>query len=253
MNIMAIIPARGGSKGVPGKNIRLLGGYPLIAYSVIAAKLSEKIERVLVSTDTEEIAAIAREYGAEAPFLRPAEFAQDTSPDQDFMLHAIHWLQDNEGRIPEYLVQLRPTTPLRVPSIVDMAIAEIIKRPEATSLRSAHLAPESPFKWFQMNEAGYYKGFFEGISNDLLNNPRQGFPDAYIPDGYVDIVKPDFIRSSGQLYGDRTIGFNSPFCTEIDTMNDFELLEYDLNKNGSLLWEYLKGFYPQRSLDNVRI
>ncbi|HBE79484.1 MAG TPA: cytidylyltransferase [Firmicutes bacterium] len=253
MHIMAIIPARSGSKGVPGKNIKQLGGFPLIAYSIIAAKLAAKIDRTIVSTDSEEIAEISREYGAETPFLRPPELAQDHSTDIDFMRHTTQWLQDNEGFIPDYLVQLRPTTPLRNPQLVDRAIAEITKRPEATSLRSAHPAPESPFKWFQKDESGYFKGLLAGFSNDFLNNPRQRFPDAYIPDGYVDIIKPALILSSGLLYGERMIGFISPICTEVDTMNDFDFLEYDLKRNGHLLWEYLKGFYPRRSPEHVRI
>jgi N-acylneuraminate cytidylyltransferase len=248
MNIMAIIPARAGSKGVPGKNIKLLGGYPLIAYSIVAARLTKQIGHVIVSTDSKELADISREYGAEAPFLRPAELARDHSTDIDYMLHAIHWLQDNEGLIPDYLVQLRPTTPLREPQIMDEAITAIINRPEATSLRSAHPAPESPFKWFQKNEAGYFKGLFDG-GNDLLNNPRQGFPDVLIPDGYVDVVKPSFIIHSGLLYGAKMLGFTSPFCTEVDTLNDFEFLEYDLNKNGNALWDYLKKYYPKRGFN----
>ncbi|HBF36348.1 MAG TPA: cytidylyltransferase [Firmicutes bacterium] len=244
MHIMAIIPARSGSKGVPGKNVRHLGGYPLIAYSVIAARLSAKIERTIVSTDSEEIAEISRKYGAETPFLRPAELAQDYSTDIDYMRHAIQCLEDNEGSLPDYLVQLRPTTPLRSPQVVDAAITEIIKRQEATSLRSAHPASESPFKWFQIDNFGYFKGLSAGFNNDDLNNPRQGFPDVYIPDGYVDIVKPDFIDSSGSLYGPSMLGFISPVCTEVDTLHEFELLEYELRHSHSLLWEYLKTQYP---------
>lgn len=253
MNITAIIPARSGSKGVPGKNVRFLGGYPLLVYSIVAAKLTTRIGRIIVSTDSEEIAAITREYGAEAPFLRPAELALDNSTDMDFMLHVINWLGENEGSVPDYIVQLRPTTPLRNPQVIDSAIAEIFARPEATSLRSAHPAPESPFKWFQINEKGYFKALVDGIDNDLLNNPRQSFPDAYIPDGYVDVVRPSFIINSGLLHGDKMIGFISPFCIEVDTLNDFDFLEYELNKEGSVLWNYLKKYYPKRGPANVWI
>jgi CMP-N,N'-diacetyllegionaminic acid synthase len=245
MNIVAIIPARAGSKGIPAKNIRLLGGYPLLAYSIIAARLTPGIERIIVSTDAAEIAEIARAYGGETPFLRPAALAQDHSDDGGFMFHALRWLRDHDGRIPDYLVLLRPTTPLRDPEVIATAIATIAKHPEATSLRSAHPAAESPFKWFQRDEAGYFTPLYEGGSNDAVNQPRQQFPDAYIPDGYVDIVKPVRMLASGLLFGGRMLGFVSPFCTEADTGNDLEFLEYDLNKQGSLLWKHLKKFYPQ--------
>src|SRR5215217_5248674 len=111
--ILALIPARGGSKGIPRKNIRHFAGYPLIAWSIAAAKQSEFIMRVIVSTDDEVIAAMARECGAETPFLRPAEFAQDKTTDLPVFEHALNWLGENEGYHPEMVIQLRPTSPIR--------------------------------------------------------------------------------------------------------------------------------------------
>src|SRR5207248_1516291 len=125
---------------------------PLIAYSIAVAKISSRIDRVVVSTDSEEIAEISRLYGAEVPFLRPQVFAGDVSPDREFVIHALEWFQHNEGAVPDYLVHLRPTTPLRDPKLVDDAILATISNSEATSMRSAHKAPESPFKWFTRNE-----------------------------------------------------------------------------------------------------
>jgi CMP-N,N'-diacetyllegionaminic acid synthase len=119
---IAIIPARSGSKGVIDKNIRVLSGRPLIAYSIQAALIADNIDRVIVSTDSEHYAYIAREYGAEVPFLRPAEISTDFSSDYDLMKHALDWLKTSEGKIPEYIVHLRPTTPLRDPAIVDAAV-----------------------------------------------------------------------------------------------------------------------------------
>lgn len=252
MKVMAIIPARSGSKGVPGKNIRLLGGYPLIAYSIVLARLVSKIDRVLVSTDSEEIAGVAREFGAETPFLRPGDLARDDSTDLEFVNQAIDWMEKYEGLIPDYLIHLRPTTPLRTPQIVSNAIEMIIALPEATSLRSGHSAPESPYKWFQRNEAGYFQGLFKNDDNDIINGPRQQFPEIYIPDGYVDILKPDYIMKDRKLHGRKMIGFISPFCTEIDTVGDFEWLEYYLQKKGSLLWDFLFENYPQRGKLNER-
>jgi N-acylneuraminate cytidylyltransferase len=236
--IIAIIPARGGSKGVPGKNIRPLKGFPLIAYSIAAAQLSKKIKRIIVSTDSEEIAGICRNYGADIPFLRPAEIAQDISTDLEFMLHAIEWCKRNEHHIPEYWVHLRPTTPLRDPLKIDEAIDIIINNPDATSLRSGHLASESPFKWFKRDEFGYFRSIID-ISNDTANNARQQFPDVYIPDGYVDVLKASFIKKAAMMHGDKMMGFISPFCTEVDAIEEFELLHNEIEKKGSPLYEYL--------------
>ena len=245
MSTVAIIPARGGSKGVPQKNIRLLKGFPLIAYSIACAKLAKKIDRVIVSTDAEDIANISRSYGAEVPFLRPAAYAADKSPDIGFVLHAINWFQVNEKQVPRYLVHLRPTTPLREPIMVDKAIDAIVCEPDSTSLRSGHAAPESPFKWFLLNEAGYFTSIRQGLSMEEANLPRQGFPTAYVPDGYVDVLKPEFILCSNVLHGEKMIGFVSPFCCEVDTVEDFEYLDFSIHKQGSVIWDYLKSTFAQ--------
>ena len=230
---------------MPKKNILPLIGYPLVAYSIAAAAISKQIERCIVSTDSEEIADTARRYGAEVPFLRPAEHAGDQSPDSAWVLHLIGWLEENEGRVPEFLVHLRPTTPLREPSVIDAAISEMKNRPGATSLRSAHPAPESPFKWFVRDESGYFKGILAGQSNEDINKPRQLFPDVYVPDGYVDILKTSFIRESGILHGEKMLGFISPQCHEVDTFEDFEFLQFEIERNGSFLYNYLKSNFPK--------
>ncbi len=243
MKTCAIIPARGGSKGVPKKNILLIEGYPLIAYSIAAARLTKIIDRVVVSTDSEEVAALAREYGAEAPFLRPSEFSRDDSPDREFLLHAIDWFEQHENESPEYWVHLRPTTPLREPSLITQAIEAFLLRSDATSLRSAHACPESPFKWFLLKE----DGFFTGLQNsdmDLLNQPRQQFPTVYIPDGYVDVLRTDIVKSSKGIHGDKILGFVSPYCIEVDTAEDFKLLEYESKRNRSAIFDYLSREFP---------
>src|ERR1700761_5649374 len=148
--IYAIIPARGGSKGVKGKNVRLLGGHPLIAWAIGAGELARTVDRVIVSPDSEEIAEVARRYGAEVPFMRPATLAADRSPDRDFVIHALNWFLENEGAEPDLLVHLRPTTPLRDPVKIDEAVSAIVEAPEATALRSAHALAESPHKMFQI-------------------------------------------------------------------------------------------------------
>ena len=129
--VLAVIPARGGSKGIPRKNIKLFAGYPLLAYSVAAGLQSELCTRVIVSTDDEEIAAVAREWGAETPFLRPAEFAADNSLDLPVFRHALTWLKENEGYVPDIVLQLRPTSPARPRTLVDDAVRLLMDHPEA--------------------------------------------------------------------------------------------------------------------------
>jgi N-acylneuraminate cytidylyltransferase len=243
---MAIIPARGGSKGVPGKNIKLLGGFPLIAYSIIAARLAARVDRVVISTDSGEIAAVAKRYGGEVPFIRPLELAGDMSPDIDFMQHAIHFFLEREGEVPEYLIHLRPTTPLRNPELIDSAIAAIEKAPDATSLRSAHPCPESPFKWFLLKEDGFYTGIASD-NMDALNQPRQMFPTVYVPDGYVDVLKTAFVQTSGSMHGMRVLGFISPVCREVDTHEDFDALEFQVRQGGNPVYEYLIKHFTAES------
>ena len=239
----AIIPARGGSKGVPRKNIKLLQGFPLIAYSIAAAKLSQLTERVIISTESAEIADIAEHYGAEVPFLRPAEFAQDRSPDIDFVRHAIGWFAENNMVQPDLFVHLRPTTPLRDPAIIDRAIAEITGNDSGTALRSVHELAEPPQKMFKI-ENGNLAGFFpDDPRPEYYNLPRQVFPKAYHPNGYVDIIRTDYVTKTGTLHGPRMIGFITPITIEIDTPEEFSQLEYILGKGSHPLHDYLTQNY----------
>jgi CMP-N,N'-diacetyllegionaminic acid synthase len=244
--VMALVPARGGSKGVPMKNIRRLGGYPLIAFSILAGNLARHVDRVVVSTDSQEIAEIARWFGAEVPFLRPRELARDKSPDRDFVMHALEWFKDKEGFVADYLVHLRPTTPFREVNLIDTAIEEILARPEATSLRSGHEAPETPFKWFSRNQDGYFEGLLpDDARPEYYNLPRQAFPPVYIPNGYVDILKSEFVLASDSLHGSRMIGFITPEVKEVDTEADFAFLEYEIAQKGHVLFERLQKQFPK--------
>ena len=246
VNIYAVIPARGGSKGVPKKNIKPLAGYPLIAYSIIAGHLSRLIQRVIVSTDSPEIADVARQYGAETPFLRPAELAQDHSRDRDFVIHLLDWLQQHEGRAPDYLVHLRPTTPLRDPAVVDDAIRAMLADPAATSLRSAHEAPETPFKWFTKNDQGYFQTFAAADAPPgFANWPRQMLPKVFIPYGYVDVLKTAYVLGAEEIHGPRIVGYITPACAEVDTPDDFDYLEFQVDRTSCPVLDYLKAHYPQ--------
>ena len=228
--IYAIIPARGGSKGVPDKNIKQLFGFPLLAYSIAAAKLCSQISRIIVSTDTDFYAKIARYFGAEVPFLRPKALSTDTSTDLEFMTHVVTWMKENQQEIPNYWVHLRPTTPLRQIRKLEEAIASFIQCPDATSLRSAHECPESPYKWFLLNN-NFYEPLSKSMNSEMINLPRQQMPRVFIPDGYIDVLKTDVFMNSPSLHGEKILAYESPCCTEIDTLDDFNYLEYQLNNN----------------------
>ena len=234
-DIIAIIPARAGSKSLVDKNIKYLSGHPLIAYSIAAAKLSKKIDRVIVSTDSQKYTEIAKQYGAEVPFIRPDKISIDTAIDRDFLIHSMNWFEENENSVPEYWVHLRPTTPLRSIEIIDNAINEIMQDNNATSLRSGHKAPESPLKWFVKSNY-YFRGLVDGEDYNL---PKEAFEQVYIPDGFVDVVKSSFVMNNKEIHGDRIIGFESPVCTEVDSVEEFEYIQYQLDKNGSELLDYL--------------
>jgi CMP-N,N'-diacetyllegionaminic acid synthase len=188
-DIIAIIPARSGSKSISDKNITCLSKHPLIAFSIAAAQLSTEIDRVIVSTDSEQYAKIAIKYGAEVPFIRPREFATDNSTDRDFLVHAMEWFDEHELQTPEYWVHHRPTTPLRDPVLIDSAIKAIQQRKGATSLQSGYKAPESPFKWFRKDSSGFFRGLLaEDNNSEFYNLPKEAFEDVYIPDGYAKVA-----------------------------------------------------------------
>ena len=194
LNIVSIIPARSGSKGVPGKNLRNLGDVPLIAWSIACSKKSNKIDRTIVSTNSAEYAEISKNWGTEVPFLRPDNISQDNSTDLDFVLHALNFLKNNEG-IPDLLVHLRPTTPFRDPSVIDSAIAFAIENFEnMTALRSVHEMSESAYKTFEIGQKGnLVTTFTNKEALDKSNMNRQTFPPTYSANGYVDVLLPRHI------------------------------------------------------------
>lgn len=210
----------------------------MIAYSIAAAKQTPEISRVVVSTDSEEYSMIANRYGAEVPFLRPKEISDDTSPDLDFIKHCINWFEDRERQTPDYLVHLRPTTPLRDAKMISDAIRALSRDDEATCLRSGHRCAESPFKWFKKPK-NYFTTLDDDPNIESTNRGRQEYASVYIPDGYVDIIKSNFVTNNDRLHGDRALAFVSPFCVEIDTEEEFDYLEYWIEKHGSPLKTYL--------------
>lgn len=221
----------------------------MIAYSIAASKLTKGIQRTIVSTDSPEIAKIAKYYGAEVPFLRPVEFAQDHSTDLEFLIHAINWFESNEGEAPDLFVLLRPTELLRNPATIDAAIEKIQSNPMATSLRSAHQVSQPPQKMFQLEKAGFWEGFFPTDPRpEYYNLPRQLFPDAYCPNGHVDILKTELIKNKISCpFGPKMMAFITPFIPSIDSYDDFKHTEYLLKNNQSHPLDYLtKNFPPEK-------
>jgi CMP-N,N'-diacetyllegionaminic acid synthase len=235
--ILAIIPARGGSKGIPYKNILDLNGYPLLAYSIAISNLSRYINRVIVSTDDKKIARVALQYGAEVPFLRPKKYALDNSLDIDFVKHALKWLKNHEGYVPDYVIHLRPTTPLRNYRILDEGIKKIMHHPNATSLRSCHVFERSAYKLFKIKK-GYIVNFGKedfAAGEEYYNYPRQKLPITYTPNSYVDVLLPSTVES-GSLHGDNILAYITPVVPDIDTYQDIPFLKscLDLPEFGDL-------------------
>lgn len=227
-SIFALIPARSGSKGVPHKNIKPLGNHPLIEWSIAACKKATSIDRIIVSTDSDEYAQISHKMGAEVPFLRPAEISGDRSTDYDFIKHALDWFSQNDGE-PDYIVHIRPTTPFRDPVLIDQAVAAFISHPQATALRSVHPMSESAYKTFEITPGGQLKQVAsESTELDAANNARQQFPMTYIANGYVDVLSTAFIRKMRLIHGNYVLPFITPVVNEVDTEDDFSMLEIEL-------------------------
>ena len=222
--VLAIIPARGGSKGLPGKNLRPLAGHPLIAYSVAAGLQANLVDRVICSTDSEEIADVARKYGAEIPFMRPAEIAQDDSPDIDFFNHAIDEL-GKTGYRPDIIVQLRPTDPFRKPGLVDEAVQMMIDNPDAHSVRTITEPDYSPYKMWTVNESGTLDPLLTvpGIP-EPFNLPRQELPEVWWHIGVLDVVRTDVVTETNSLSGTVILPLkvDREASADIDTRDDFE-------------------------------
>ncbi len=229
--ILAVIPARGGSKGIPKKNIKLLGGKPLIVWSIEAAKKSRLIDRVIVSTDSEEIAEVARAAGAEVPFLRPAEISQDLTPDTPVFEHTLTWLKEHDNFVPEFIVHLRPTGPLRTAEEIDEAIEMLAADPDADSVRSVEEPPKPPFKMWEP-EGSYIKPFAElrGMK-DFHTMPRQMLPKVYQTTADIGVMRTRTVLEKKSVIGDRVIPYFLKRPTiDIDHPIDFEIAEMLLKK-----------------------
>lgn len=231
--ILAIIPARSGSKRVPNKNIRAVDGKPLIAWTIETAIACKMLDRVIVSTDSKNIADIAMKYGAEAPFLRPDELAQDNTSDMAVYQHALNWLAEKELYFPEIVVWLRPTAPLRLVEDIDNAI-KLLKETQADWVRSITTAQYHPY-WMIKLEDDKLKPFINGIDiRDYYQ--KQLLPPAYQLNGAVDVAWYKTLMDKQLLYTGDVRGYVMPpdRSIDLDEEADFLFLEMLLKQEHNL-------------------
>lgn len=227
--VLAIIPARSGSKSVVDKNIRLLAGKPMIAYSIEHALSSKYINRVIVSTDSDKYADIALRYGAEVPFIRPAEFATDTALDIDVFYHALTFLKEKENYVPQVVVQLRPTYPIRRVSDIDTMVEMMLNDDSVDSVRCIAPAQEIPQKMWFLNE----DGSLENVVNEpkeCYNMPRQALRKAYYQNACIDVIRTGVILNQRSMSGEKIIGYMMDENFDIDTEADFERVKNRLGE-----------------------
>jgi CMP-N,N'-diacetyllegionaminic acid synthase len=227
--VLAVVPARGGSKGIPRKNLQLLAGRPLVAHAVeTGLAAAPLVSRVVCSTDDPDIAAVARDAGAEVPFLRPSELAQDDSEDWPVFVHVLNWLEQHEGWLPDLIVNLRPTSPMRTPQHVVGAIGLLLET-GADSVKAVCLARQHPHKmWLRQSDGRvepYLKTPFRLSRGPDV--PRAELEDVYWQNGVVDVTRREVILERGVMIGPRVAGLvtRPEGSIDIDTPLDLALAE----------------------------
>jgi len=247
VEVLALIPARGGSKGLPRKNIKSLGGYPLIGYSIAAALNAKLVNRTVVTTDDPEIGDLAREYGAEVPFIRPAEFAQDDTRDLPVFQHALKWFSEQEDYHPDIVVQLRPTSPFRPPELIDEAIQILLNNTGATSVRGVVPSQQNPFKMWIIEPEGSMVPLLETEFEEPFNMPRQELPPTFWQTGHIDVIKTETIIK-GSMSGQVVYAYqiDPRFSVDLDNLLDWQRAEMRLKSLGSqIVLPPQKSIFPE--------
>lgn len=224
MKVLAIIPARGGSKGIPDKNIAVVGGKPLLAWTIIEARKSHYIDRIIVSTDSQKIARVSREYGAEVPFLRPADLAKDDTPGIDPIIHGVNWLSVQESYQPDYVMCLQPTSPLRTVEDIDSAI-KLIENEAADAVVSIVMPEHSPYWMKLVNPQGRLEDFLPGKIKFVR---RQDFPQVYALNGAIYLIKRDVLLQINSLHPEKTYPYIMPAERSLDIDTHWDLYISDL-------------------------
>lgn len=227
VSVCAVIPARGGSKGILRKNIVPILGKPLLAYSIEHAKASRLVDRIIVSTDDTKIAQIAVDYGGEVPFLRPCELAGDTTLDLPVFQHALEWLRRNERYEPDIVVHLRPTSPLRFEVQIDEAVALLSANPRADSVRSVSIPSQHPYRMFSIGEDGFLSPLLKTSHKEPYLLRRQELPPVYWYNCVIDVTRPKTIFQKHSMTGDFILPYimDSKFVVDIDSPEDLMIAE----------------------------
>jgi CMP-N,N'-diacetyllegionaminic acid synthase len=238
--VLAVIPARSGSKSVLDKNIRPLNAKPLLAYSIEHALACSLIDRVIVSTDSETYAQLARDYGAEVPFLRPAEISGDFSLDIEVFEHVLCWLQSEEGRVPDMCVHLRPTHPVREAADIHHMVQYMLDHPEVDSMRSVSPAKQTPYKMWLFEEDDRLSPVASCDVQEAYNAPRQGLPEAYMQNACIDVLRSRVVLEQRSMTGKTICGYKMSYDFDIDTEDEFLRAEQylqlkDATQNGKKL------------------
>ncbi len=237
MKVLGVITARGGSKGIPRKNVKLLGGKPLIAYTIERAKESGVFDRIILSTDDQEIAEVGKQYGIEVPFMRPADLAEDTTPTLPVLVHALKWLKENEGDEPEAVMLLQPTAPLRRPEHIREAHALFIAS-NADSVVSMVEVPGhfNPHWQFRIGKDDRAEIFTSEPFRDIVTR-RQELPKTYTRNGAIYLFKSMLLfNDPPSFYGDdvRAYIMDEASSVNIDSPEDFLAAEAALTHKSNL-------------------
>ena len=253
LEILAVVPARGGSQSIPRKNIKPFAGHSLLAYSVAAGLQSTLVTRVIISTDDDEIAEIAREYGAEVPFMRPAELAMDETTDLPVFQHALNWLSSEEDYNPALVVQLRPTSPIRPPDCVDRALKLLMAEPRADSVRGVVPSGQNPYKMWMISDAGPMSPLLQDGPDEAYNQPRQGLPATHWQTGHIDAIRASTLLEKGSMSGDIILPLvvDARYAVDIDTENDWRRAERLVEEN--TLDMVLPGRMPRPFPETVKL
>lgn len=233
--ILGLILARGGSKSIPKKSIAQCDGKPLLYYTIRAAQESRLLTRLVISTDDEEIAEIARGLGVEVPFIRPSELAGDEVPDFPVFEHALRWLKEKEGYMPEIVVHLRPTTPFKTGKDIDNGIEMLQKNPDAESVRSVCTPLHSPFKMYKIQDGEKFlvpllKDAYPEVFKqypEAFNMPRQLLPSVWRHSGYIDVIRSSVIFEKKSMSGIKIMPlfFDGRRDIDIDTLKELKYAE----------------------------
>jgi CMP-N-acetylneuraminic acid synthetase len=219
MEVLAVIPARSGSKSVKDKNIRLINGVPMLAYSVKHALEAETVTRTIISTDSEKYADIAKKYGCEVPFIRPAEYSTDTALDFDVFYHALTYMKEKENYVPDIVVQLRPTYPIRNVHDIDAMVQMLVDDEEADSVRCIAPAKEVAYKMWREQD-GVLTPLLDDIP-EAYNMPRQQLPKIYYQNACIDVFRASTILEKKSMSGEKILGYKMTHNFDIDTEEDF--------------------------------